>query len=356
MISAVTESAFAERRQLDWNRLDELSRRAAAGGIRALDAEQVVDLAPLYRDACADLARARAARYSAPLVEYLQALTASAHAIVYGSYARTDRARGRRGTRLRRAVEAFPRAVRKRWKPITLAAVLFFGPFLFGMIESMRHPEFALRLVPASMLDPLTEAYAKGFNDGRAVGESTQMAGFYVNNNVGIALRCFAMGIFAGVGSAFFLVDNGLSIGAILGYVASQGAGDNILTFVVGHSSLELGAIVLSGGAGMSLGWSVVAPGDRTRLASLQNAAREVVVIMFGAAVMLLMAAGIEAYWSSSSLSATVKRSIGAVMFVLVMLYMVLVGRGQKGDGGLVEGREKPDADDQAAAAGRRWT
>jgi hypothetical protein len=51
-----------------------------------------------------------------------------------------------------------------------------------------------------------------------------------------------------------------------------------------------------------------------------------------------------------------VKRSIGAVMFVLVMLYMVLVGRGQKGDGGLVEGREKPDADDQAAAAGRRWT
>ena len=76
------------------------------------------------------------------------------------------------------------------------------------------------------------------------------MAGFYVNNNVGIALRCFATGLFFGVGSAFYLVENGLATGAIMGYVASHGAGDNILTFVVGHGSLELGAIVLAGGAG----------------------------------------------------------------------------------------------------------
>jgi uncharacterized membrane protein SpoIIM required for sporulation len=79
----------------------------------------------------------------------------------------------------------------------------------------------------------------------------------------------------------------------------------------------------------MSLGWSIVAPGDRTRLASLQAAAREVVVIMFGAAVMLLMAACVEAYWSSSSLPAGVKRAIGACMFLAVMLYMTLVGRGR---------------------------
>ena len=60
------------------------------------------------------------------------------------------------------------------------------------------------------------------------------------------ALRCFALGIFGGLGSAFYLVQNGLSIGAILGYVASQGAGENILVFIVGHGSLELGAIVLA--------------------------------------------------------------------------------------------------------------
>ncbi len=35
--------------------------------------------------------------------------------------------------------------------------------------------------------------------------------------------------------------------------------------------SLELGAIVIAGGAGLSLGWSIVSPGELTRLASLQN-------------------------------------------------------------------------------------
>jgi uncharacterized membrane protein SpoIIM required for sporulation len=324
MISTVTEAAFAERRQADWNLLDELSSMVAARGIGSLTPAQLVDLAPLYRDACADLARARAARYSAPLIDYLQALTAAAHAIVYGSYAR-----GGAGDHvLSRALEAFPRAVRKRYKPIALSALLFFVPLIGGALATLRQPDFALRLVPGPMLQELAESYAKGFAGGRDVGGSTMMAGYYVNNNVGIALRCFATGIFGGVGSAFFLVTNGLSIGAILGYVASQGAGDNILTFIVGHGSLELGAIVLSGGAGMSLGWSVVAPGDLPRLASLQQAAREIVVIVFGAAAMLLMAAGIEAYWSSSPLEAGVKRAIGGCMFVAVTLYLALVGRG----------------------------
>lgn len=36
------------------------------------------------------------------------------------------------------------------------------------------------------------------------------MAGLYVYDNVGIALRCFALGIFGGLGSAFYLVQNGL--------------------------------------------------------------------------------------------------------------------------------------------------
>jgi len=158
------------------------------------------------------------------------------------------------------------------------------------------------------------------------------MAGFYVYNNVGIALRCFALGIFGGLGSAFYLVQNGLTIGAILGYVATQGAGANIGTFIIGHGSLELGAIVLSGGAGHSLGWSVVAPGERTRLASLQRTAREILVIVAGAAVMLVMAAGIEAFWSASSTPRVVKLAVGGSLFLLVVAYVLVAGRGATED------------------------
>jgi hypothetical protein len=47
VISAVTESAFAQRRQTDWNRLDELTRLVSERGISVLSPQQVVDLAPL---------------------------------------------------------------------------------------------------------------------------------------------------------------------------------------------------------------------------------------------------------------------------------------------------------------------
>ena len=154
------------------------------------------------------------------------------------------------------------------------------------------------------------------------------MAGFYVYNNVGIALRCFALGIFGGLGSAFYLVQNGLSIGSILGYVASQGAGENILTFIIGHGSLELGAIVIAGGAGLAMGWSIIAPGDLTRVQSLQKRARDIIVIVAGASVMLVMAAAIEGFWSASSAPRPVKLAVGGLLFLLTMTYIMVAGRG----------------------------
>jgi uncharacterized membrane protein SpoIIM required for sporulation len=326
--SVVTERAFAERRNRDWQELEGLVRRANASGLKRLGAEHVARIPPLYRDVAADLARAQAARYSAPLVEYLQGLTAQAHTFVYARGAGSDASEERLlRSRLRTAVEAFPRAVRRHRVAVIIAFLLFFVPFFAGLFAAWADPGFAFKIVPESQLRPLAEAYAKGFHEGRDVGTDTMMAGFYVHNNVGIALRCFACGIFFGLGSAFFLVQNGLAIGAIMGYVASQGAGDNILTFVVGHGSFELGAIVLSGGAGLAMGWSIVAPGEKTRLESLQAVSRDVIVIVFGAAVMLLIAASIEGFWSGSSVPSLVKRILGGVFFCLVLLYIAVVGR-----------------------------
>jgi len=329
LVSALTEQAFASRRQRDWEQLDALVRTAQARGLKKLMPEQIAQLSPLYRDVCADLSRAQAAHYSGPLIDYLQGLTADAHTVLYGN------ARGRwtvpgGGSALRVLVEAFPRAVRRHKVAMLVAFLLFFVPFFAGLFATLADPGFALRIVPEEQLRPLVQAYKEGFEAGRGAGMDAAMAGFYVNNNVGIALRCFATGLAFGLGSAFYLVENGLATGAIMGYVAAKGAGDNILTFVVGHGSLELGAIVLAGGAGLALGWSIVAPGDKTRIASLQATARSVVVVVFGAAIMLFMAAAVEGFWSASSLPSVVKRTVGGIMFLLVVSYIVLAGRGSE--------------------------
>jgi uncharacterized membrane protein SpoIIM required for sporulation len=328
-VSRVAEPAFVARRRADWDELERLARELRERGPKSLAATALARVGPLHRDVCGDLAHAQSARYSAPLVDRLRLLTADGHAALYGL---RPRGRGLRGALLGSGgsgglLHAFPRAVRRHAGAMALAAALFFVPLLVGALVVLRDPTFAFRIVPESMLKPLAEHYAQGFSGGRSADEGALMAGFYVNNNVGIALRCFALGIFGGLGSAFYLVFNGLAIGAIFGYVASVGAGDNIATFVIGHGSLELGAIVLSGGAGLALGWSIVAPGARTRLASLQAVGRDVVAIVGGAAVMLVMAAAIEGFWSGSSIGSLTKRIVGGTLFLLVVAYLALVGR-----------------------------
>jgi uncharacterized membrane protein SpoIIM required for sporulation len=324
LASVLTEKAFAERRRKEWEELDTLGRSATVRGIKKLSKDDIAQLPPLYRNVCADLAAAQAARYSAPLVDYLRGLTAHTHTLLYGPHAK-----GQRISTKDAWLVAFPRAVRARWRPMLLSAALFFIPLAIGMALTLRDPTFAYRIVPEAMLRPLAEAYSKGFDGGHDASTDAFMAGFYVNNNVGIALRCFALGIFFGLGSVFYLVQNGLFIGAVLGYVTSKGAGLNILTFIVGHGSLELGAIVIAGGAGLSLGWSIVAPGELTRIASLQQRAREIVVIVAGASVMLFGAAAIEGFWSGSSIPMPVKMALGATLFFLVMAYILFAGRGR---------------------------
>jgi uncharacterized membrane protein SpoIIM required for sporulation len=328
LIGALAEPAFVARRQREWDELDALIRRATQKGLKSLSPEEIGRVSPLYRDVCADLARAQAARYGAPLLDYLHGLTASAHGVLYASQTRAHGGGAR--ARTRAWAQAFPQTFRKHGRVMALAFALFFVPFFGGLFATLAHPDFAFRVAPEALLRPLTEAYAKGFDGGRGASENAQMAGFYVNNNVGIALRCFAVGIFGGIGSAFYLIENGLATGAIFGYVASQGAGGNILTFVLGHSSFELGAIAIAGGAGLMLGWSFLAPGDKTRLAALEEAGKDAVVLVSGAAIMLFMAAAIEGFWSASAVPSAVKRVVGAVMFLVVALFLAVVGRGPR--------------------------
>jgi uncharacterized membrane protein SpoIIM required for sporulation len=176
----------------------------------------------------------------------------------------------------------------------------------------------------------MVDAYSQGFDEGRAAGVDAGMAGFYVYNNVGIAFRCFATGILFGAGSLFFLIYNGLVIGTVTGYVLQAGHGGNILTFMSGHAPFELTAIIISGAAGLRMGYALIATEGVTRFASLRRAAPEIAQLVVGAALMLLVAAGIEAFWSPSSIPAQVKWGFSAVGWTLVIGYLGLAGRWRK--------------------------
>jgi uncharacterized membrane protein SpoIIM required for sporulation len=148
-----------------------------------------------------------------------------------------------------------------------------------------------------------------------------------VNNNVGIAFRCFATGVLFGLGSIFFLVYNGLVTGTVFGYVQRSGHGQNILTFTCGHSPFELTAIVIAGGAGLYMGFALLGTSGRTRVASLRAIADDLISLILGAAFFLFIAALVEGWWSPSSLPSPVKWAFAALMSMLVPSFLLLYGR-----------------------------
>ena len=69
---------------------------------------------------------------------------------------------------------------------------------------------------------------------GRSSGTDLQMFGYYVMNNVSIAFRTFASGLFFGVGAIYVLAANGVLIGGVAGHLTAIGYGHPFWRFVVG--------------------------------------------------------------------------------------------------------------------------
>ena len=87
---------------------------------------------------------------------------------------------------------------------------------------------------------------------------------------------------------------------------------------------------MVSGVAGLKLGVALIAPGGRSRKAAVMQEGRIAVRIMYGAALMFLVAAFIEGFWSPlTSFPATTKYAVGIAAWVAVAAYFLLAGRGR---------------------------
>jgi uncharacterized membrane protein SpoIIM required for sporulation len=314
------QDEFVAARRQDWTELEQLL--GPGRSFRKLPPASIARAAAIYRAVSADLMRAEAAGYSPDVIALLDGLAARAHNTQYR--APPDR--------LRAVWELiagdFPRTLRRHARFFALGIALFVLPGVVGFTGALRSRAFALRILPPEMVDMMEQSYAKGFSEGREAGTNTAMAGFYVNHNIGIAFQCFATGVLFGLGSMFFLVYNGLTIGAVAGLVTAAGHWRNLLTFTCTHGAFELTAIVISGAAGMVMGYALVDTGGRTRFGSLRARGRDIVNLVMGAALMLAVAAMIEGFWSPSGLPERVKWGGAIVAYLLVICYLSLAGRG----------------------------
>jgi uncharacterized membrane protein SpoIIM required for sporulation len=318
----VTPVQFEARYGALWQELETALTLADGKKAASVDGAR---LSALYRRSCEHLALAQARAYPIHLTQRLEQLTQRAHRLIYR---RQDL--GQSGLR-QLVLVGFPQSVRDHGGYVLVALVLFVLPLLAVGWLSWRDPGFILHLMGAQQVQQFDAMYGDGktaLGTQRLADTDWMMFGHYIKNNIGIGFQCFAGGFFMGLGSVFCLIFNGLYMGAVAGYLTTRGYGENFYSFVITHGAFELTGIVLSGAAGLRLGHALLAPGRRTRLAALQHAASEAIVLVYGVFGLLLLAAAVEAFWSSARwVAPEVKYGVGATCWALVVAYLGWQGR-----------------------------
>lgn len=318
------QARFEKLHQASWNAFAE-KVQALHGG--TAQSEHSAHFNQDYRRICQHLALAKQRGYSAPLLEELQQLALQGHQQFYRHKSPIL------AQLLIFIVIDFPSTVRQQWRCMTLSAGLFFGSFTLMAILTGLFPDLIYSLLSPSQVANMENMYDPA---QRQIGplslrnhqDDWVMFGFYIMNNIGIAFQTFAGGLLFGLGSAFFLLFNGLNIGAVAGHLTRIGYSDTFWPFVIGHGAFELTAIVIAGAAGLKLGAALIAPGSMTRIAALRTAASVSIRLIGGAIIFLLLAAFIEAYWSSSnSIATAIKIAVGSALWLLVALYLFASGR-----------------------------
>jgi hypothetical protein len=152
------------------------------------------------------------------------------------------------------------------------------------------------------------------------------------------------------------MVYNGALLGGTGGLFAEAGELGKFFGLILPHGLLELTAVVLAGAAGLRLGWSVIAPGDRSRGRALGEEARQSVVIALGLVLAFSVAGFIEGFITGRGVPTGLRVGIGVAAEAAFLTWIVVQGRAatRRGVTGAL-GELDRGWDDLADARERAW-
>lgn len=307
----ISQNAFVREHEAVWREFD------------AIVDNHDPKLVELYRKICTHYALACQREYSLVLTQSLHQRVLLGHRQLYASQ-RSSKV-GVFGFLL----VGFPRRVRRHAKLFWLCFGLFYVPLVIMGVACYHSKTLIYSLIDPMQIQTMEQMYdPQNINIGRTSGTDVMMFGYYAQNNIGIDFKVYATGIFLGIGTVLVTLYNGVVIGALAGHLTGVGLGSTFWQFVLGHGAFELTAVVIAAMAGLQLGMALIAPAPYGRIDALKVYGKSSAELIFGAALMTLLAAFIEAFWSSSTqIPSMVKYVVAALLWALVAWYLLRCGR-----------------------------
>jgi len=322
--------AFRAAREHEWGQLEEILRRAEERSVRALDDGDLRALPVLYRGALSSLSVARETSLDLELVTYLEGLCARAYFFVYGVR-----------TPLMSRIGAFfardwPLAMRSLWRETLVSLLLTVIGAVAGYLLVASDSSWYDNFVPSELANGRDFSASTEFlrttlyDSGDAL---SVLAAALFRHNAEIAIFCFALGFAFGVPTVMLLIVNATMLGAFLKLFSAHGLAFELGGWLSIHGTTEIFAIVLAGAAGFRIGWSVVFPGDRSRLLAAAGAGRTASLAMIGVVLMLLCAGLLEGFGRQLIVEDWARYTIGGIMLAFWCAYFYLPRRGVRADG-----------------------
>jgi uncharacterized membrane protein SpoIIM required for sporulation len=303
--------------QPGWDRLSELSSRARWRR-SGLSAPEIDELVALYQRTSAQLSHVRTSYRDPELTNRLTRLVADASAAIYGQRSRPGRSIGRF------FADTFPAAVWHLRRFVLIATLVTFLPTI-AMAAWLTHDQAALDRSgsPAYRQEYVEDRFEQYYSDQPSVVFFTQVT----TNNIRVSFLAFALGLFGLLPGIYVLATNGLLLGQAAAWMIAAGDGARFFGLILPHGLLELSSIVIAGAAGLALGWSWIAPGDRRRSDALAEEGRRAAAVVLGLIATFVLAGVIEGFLTGSGLPAALRVTVGASVWVAFVAYILARGR-----------------------------
>jgi uncharacterized membrane protein SpoIIM required for sporulation len=311
---------FINKRKNNWQRLEDLLSLVESATLRGLSRDEIREFGQLYRRAASDLAIARAESRDPKLVNYLNSLVIRAHGQIY-------RAENQGFGLIKNFfLRDFPQTFRETWIFVAISFLTFALSAILAFAATWQNIDFAETVGTYDIRYEVEDGrrWWLELNEGNQIGSAE-----ILTRNIMVTFYAFSYGAFFGLGTLYIMGFNGALLGSIFAicYQLNPPFGNDLLFFIIAHGVIELSCIFICGGAGMKIGYSILVPGDLSRIEALKKSGIEAVKIVVGCAFLLVIAGIIEGFVSPAAINPAVKIGIGLMTGIAMYSYLLLAGR-----------------------------
>lgn len=277
-------------------------------------------VATRYSELNDDLAYVRAHFAGGRTEAYLNRLLARAHGKLY------RKKRSRPGRFLAFWTEELPMLWYVHRRYLLLSFVFFLTAAGIGVFSSVQDPFFVRGIMGDVYVNMTLGNIEK--EDPMAVYKSMNELEMFLAitiNNVRVSFYTFIGGILGGVGTLFILLQNGIMLGAFQYFFHEFDLLWETVLVIWIHGALEISAIVIAGGAGLTMGAGLLFPGSYPRLYAFRRNAMDGLKMVTALVPFFIIAGALES-WVTRLTDMPVALSLAIILgsFAVVIFYFVL--------------------------------